>query len=83
MTNATASGSSIAPREKRLERVHRQRGWDEQEFARREESQMPLDEKRSRADYVIANDGDHGTLASQVRRILNEILGPAAHGSFG
>jgi dephospho-CoA kinase len=62
------------PREKRLERVHRQRGWDEQEFARREESQMPLDEKRSRADYVVANDGDRHHLADQVRRFLNEIL---------
>jgi dephospho-CoA kinase len=64
-----------APREKRLERVHRQRGWDEAELARREESQMPLDVKRSRADYVIDNAGDHGTLAAEVRRILNEITG--------
>lgn len=65
--------------DERLRRVSRQRGWDEEELARREEYQMPLDEKRSRADYVIANDGDRQHLADQVRRFLNEIL--AAHRS--
>jgi len=64
-----------APREQRLERVRAQRGWDADELARREESQMPLDEKRSRADHVIANDGDRQHLSEQVRRFLNEILG--------
>ena len=62
-----------AAREKRLERV-RIRGWDDEELSRREESQMPLDEKRDRADYVVENNGDLDRLTEQVRRVLSEIV---------
>ena len=60
----------------RLARLARSRGWDEQELNRREESQLPLDEKQSRSDYVVVNDGDLPSLNEQVRRILNEIVQP-------
>ena len=39
----------------RLERVRRGRGWDENELKRRENSQWPLDNKRSLSDYVLTN----------------------------
>jgi dephospho-CoA kinase len=61
------------PRQIRLERLQRSRGWDEDELSRREESQLPLDGKRSRADYVIRNDGDSDDLIGQTRSILSEI----------
>jgi dephospho-CoA kinase len=65
-----------ARRELRLERVAATRGWGEPELAKREDSQLPLDDKRSRSDYVIRNDGDLNALREQVRRILDEILDP-------
>ena len=50
------------------------RGWDEAELRRREESQMPLDEKRSRADHVLQNTGDLDALRTEVERILSDII---------
>src|SRR5262249_18926182 len=41
-----------APRESRMTRVEAARGWKASELAKREDSQMPLDQKRLRADYV-------------------------------
>jgi len=63
-----------AERSVRLRRVAESRGWGEAELTRREESQMPLDAKRSRADYVVQNDGAREELVERVRRILNEII---------
>jgi dephospho-CoA kinase len=60
----------------RLARLTENRGWGEHELARREDSQLPLDEKRARSDYVIVNDGDLRALIEQVRRTLNEIVQP-------
>ncbi|MHC5004807.1 MAG: dephospho-CoA kinase, partial [Planctomycetota bacterium] len=37
----------------RLRRVREGRGWDEAELTAREDSQMPLDAKRAKADYVV------------------------------
>ncbi len=61
-------------RERRIERLAAARGWSEQELGLREDSQLPLDEKRARSDYVVVNDGDLPALAGQVRRTLNDIL---------
>lgn len=63
-----------ADRDVRLSRLRAERGWDEQELTRREDSQMPLDEKRKRADYVVVNNGGKERLRADVRRILNEIV---------
>lgn len=41
----------------RLKRV-KQRGWSEEEFAKREASQLNLNDKRKRSDVIIRNDGD-------------------------
>ncbi len=62
-----------APREDRLARVREGRGWDAEELARREESQIPLDRKRQRADYVVVNDVDRSTLNQRVRDVLEQI----------
>ena len=63
-----------ADRSRRLARLAEKRGWSEQEMNQREESQLPLDAKRIRADYVIDNNGDLLSLAGQVRRTLREIV---------
>jgi dephospho-CoA kinase len=63
-----------ADRGTRLARVAEGRGWDEQELGKREDSQLPLDEKRTRSDYVVSNNGDLRALSEQVHRTLNEIV---------
>ncbi len=63
-----------ADRGRRIERLAAARGWSEQELGLREDSQLPLDEKRARSDHVVVNDGDLPALAGQVRRTLNDIL---------
>lgn len=63
-----------ADRVTRLARVAAGRGWDPAELGKREDSQLPLDEKRARSDYVISNNGDLQALAEQVHRTLNEIV---------
>lgn len=58
-----------APREVRLERV-RMRGWDEGELQRREDAQMPLEEKKNRADAVIENPQGLEAIEKQVSDLL-------------
>lgn len=63
-----------ADRAARLARVRQSRGWDESELLRRENAQLPLDEKRRRADDIIVNTGDLNSLREQVRRVFEQIL---------
>ncbi len=65
-----------APRDVRLSRLRRTRGWDEAELARREKNQLALDIKRERADHVVVNDAGEAELLDRVRRVLSEILHP-------
>jgi dephospho-CoA kinase len=44
------------------------RGWKPGEVARREATQLPLHEKRARADCVVQNSGDLAQLAREVER---------------
>lgn len=67
-----------ADRKQRLERLSRTRGWDLEELARREACQMPLSEKRRRADYVIRNDADRRELRQRVATVLEHILAEAS-----
>jgi dephospho-CoA kinase len=60
-----------APRETRLERVARQRGWTEKEVAAREQAQLPLTEKVIRADHVIDNSASLEHLNRQVNDLLH------------
>lgn len=60
----------------RIQRLVASRGWYEEEVEKREDSQLPLDEKRTRSDYVVVNNGGLPALAEQIRRTLNDILRP-------
>jgi len=61
-----------APYEQRLERVQ-VRGWDAAELERREKAQLPLEEKRRRADDCLVNDGRRDELAVRVGDLLRRI----------
>lgn len=56
------------PREMRLARA-RSRGWDEAELARREATQLPLEEKKRRATICLDNSGSLDSLRSQVSEL--------------
>ncbi len=62
-----------APREQRLERVRQTRQWDEPELARREASQLSVDEKRRRSQFIVENSGKLGGIDAQVAGILSAI----------
>jgi dephospho-CoA kinase len=62
------------PRDLRLQRVAQTRGWGPEEFAGRENSQWPLDKKRSLSDYVVTNAADAAPVRDQVRELLPQIL---------
>ena len=59
-----------APREQRLARLKETRGWDEAEVERREAAQLPLEEKKRRADATLINDEKPEKVAGQVERLL-------------
>jgi len=63
-----------APPAARDARAVRDRGWDPGEVARREAAQMPLSTKRTRADVVIQNDGDHEALENATRQALRNLV---------
>ncbi len=79
-TCATGSPSSNAPRVERLRRVREARGWSEETFAARERSQWPIEEKRDRADWIIANDGGPDRLGREVDRLLDLLRAGARRG---
>ncbi len=59
----------------RRQRVAGSRGWEAAETDRREESQLPLDQKRARADYILRNNGELSELTAGVRHLLRTIVG--------
>jgi dephospho-CoA kinase len=63
-----------APRAQRLERLARQRGWNEKEVRRRSRAQMPLTEKASRAHFVLDNSGSAEELTDQIEWLLASLL---------
>lgn len=63
-----------SPRHLREHRVAESRGWTPEELAARESSQIALDIKRNRADYVIYNDAGPDQLRDQSNRVLSLIL---------
>lgn len=63
-----------APRAMRLERVRSARGWDEEEFARREAAQGTVDAKRERADEIVVNDGVRESLEARVSAALARVM---------
>ena len=70
-----------APEQDRLGRVTRTRGWSEQEWSRREASQVPLSEKRRHADHILPNpDGEEDELLGRCRRLIEEWVRASARG---
>jgi dephospho-CoA kinase len=53
----------------RCQRV-KHRGWTEDELLRREKTQLPLDEKKKRADFIINNNGNSEETYRQVADLL-------------
>jgi dephospho-CoA kinase len=62
------------PFEVRLRRAA-ERGWDAAELRRREGAQVSLEEKKSRADFVIDNSGDEQRTLGEIRRLWQELRG--------
>ena len=61
-----------------VERVVRRDGLSEDEARARIRAQLPLAEKRARADYVIENDGTPEQLAAQVDAVLARLRAGSA-----
>jgi len=61
-----------APREERLARLSRSRGWDEEELARRERSQLGEGARRARADTVVENAADIDEIRHRVKALWEE-----------
>jgi len=59
-----------APMEQRLPRVMQRDGVDEAAVHRRIATQLPIEEKVKRADFVIENDGGLAALDKKVERLL-------------
>ncbi|MCA9232701.1 MAG: dephospho-CoA kinase [Planctomycetales bacterium] len=49
-----------------------QRGWTEQDFSRREQAQMPIEEKKRKATQIIRNDGTRAALKARVFEIWQQ-----------
>ncbi len=61
-----------APEPLRRRRVAEGRNWSEADWSRREASQMPVDEKRRRADAVVYNSGTPEEAADALAAVLRE-----------
>jgi len=61
-----------APRELRVRRLKKQRNWTEKEVQVRESAQMPLNDKRKRADDVIDNSGPPEEVDRQIADLLRK-----------
>jgi len=59
-------------REDRLKRVAA-RGWSEEELDKREALQLPLDQKRIRADHILINDGSEAALRTRTFDLLEQL----------
>ena len=57
----------------RAERAARRRGWTPQQLSQREATQLPLEQKRARAEFVVVNDGDLDQLRAAAARALVQI----------
>ena len=57
----------------RLERAMKRNGWSEDEFYRRDRSQIPMHEKEKRSDVVISNDGTVYELEEKLNKFIEHI----------
>ena len=56
------------------EKIARKRADSEEEFERRSRFQLPQEAKKTKATYVIKNDGDLSTLKAQVTSLIPQLL---------
>ena len=72
------------PLQQRIKRASK-RGITEQELLKRESFQLPLSEKRQRADLVIDNSADLASLRVQVKEFISKIVsdGTFNGGTYG
>lgn len=64
---------TVCPRELQVERAMKRDGLTREEVLRRLDRQMPLEEKRRYADYVIDTSGDKAGTLDQVARLYNTL----------
>ena len=62
-----------APAEVEMERLMARNGFGREEAGRRVAAQMPIEEKKARATYVIDNSGTREQTLEQVREVWSEI----------
>jgi dephospho-CoA kinase len=60
-------------KEQQLNRLMQRDGYNTQNALQRIDAQMPIDEKRDRATYVIDNRGDLEQLESECKRVIDKI----------
>lgn len=60
---------SPATQQKRLA----SRGWNDDQINQRIKSQLPVEEKMARADYVVWNEGSHEVLGAQLDCVLHSV----------
>ena len=63
-----------APAAARQQRVQTSRAWSASQWQEREKAQLPLDEKRRKADHILVNSGDLADLRAAVQRLLGQIV---------
>jgi len=63
-----------ADRDTRLRRIAASRGWTAHQLDQREKSQIGVDKKANRADYVVDNNAGIDQCLEDVRRVLSQIL---------
>jgi len=63
-----------ADRAIRLERAARTRGWSADELDRREKAQIPLDNKRARADYIVSNNSGIEEFCRTIEELYPRLL---------
>ena len=64
-----------APRETQIERTVARDACTREQAERRVAAQLPIDEKRALADYVIDNGGTLADTERQVRELVATLLG--------
>ncbi len=62
------------PEPLRIQRVKQNRNWTAEEFRRREKSQMPVESKKQRANFVVDNSGTIQKAAQQLTDILMKLI---------
>lgn len=62
------------PIELRQQRVQENRGWSDSELSKRESTQLSVNVKKDRADFVVDNSGAIAAAAAQMKQIFESLL---------